>query len=302
MAFFTTLASSSVRAGKSFVRDECSTLAASIAFFSGVSLFPALAVLVAAVGLFLQVSELGGSAEQAVLEATSSQLSPAFQQYVRDLLTQVRVGSLVSGPASALALLFSALVGFVQLDRAFNIISGRAAEKKETKTDLKTALVDFLATRLAAFVALGILGFVVLFSTALDLAVGLLLDRLPELVERYLPALPGLLSPLTSLIVPLVVSALAVTLIYRWIPREPPSWLSALVAATAVAVLWALSRRLLALWLTSRGLDSAYGVLGTVLLLQFWIYYAALALLFGAELAYELDRSGGALEPELPDS
>ena len=76
-----------------FRRHDCSAAAGSIAFFAGLSLLPALLVLIAVLGFVFETSEVGRDAESEVLSAAATHLSPSLQSTVRTVLSEVRAGS-----------------------------------------------------------------------------------------------------------------------------------------------------------------------------------------------------------------
>lgn len=264
-----------------FQTDDCALRAAAVAFFSGLSVVPSLLLLLAGLGYFFEASQLGRDAEQAVLNAAARHLSPSLQAQIREVLDRVQEGSSVSGPVGMISLLFAGLGGFVFLDRSFDRISETEVASREWS--MMEALRDFVSRRIFAFVVLiALAGLVVVTSTA-----DLVLTRLDAWLVRVLGG--SFFLPLLAAILPMASNFGSLILLYRWVPRRSPSWSSATRAAIVVAVLWELGRQVLALWLSSRGLESAYGVIGAFLLLQLWIYYAAMALLFGAEYAFVIE-------------
>jgi membrane protein len=60
-------------------------------------------------------------------------------------------------------------------------------------------------------------------------------------------------------------------------------------------VLWLVASALFSLYTAfSSSYDRTYGTLAGAIVLLLWLYYSALALLFGAELNAELERQGNA--------
>lgn len=277
-----------------FRRHDCSAAAGSIAFFAGLSLLPALLVLIAVLGFVFETSEVGRDAESEVLSAAATHLSPSLQSTVRTVLSEVRAGSSIGGPLGGLALLASALAGFIQLDRALERISRPRSETGEVEVlSPAEAVRRFVQQRLMAFAILsGVFVLVALGST-----VRLLLEPILRAIESYGEgSLVQTARALTGAVPGLLFAVGAGTLVYRWVPRRRPDWRSALIGAMTYAVLWTIGRELVAIWLATRGLSSAYGIVGSFLVIQLWIYYASLSLLFGAEVTFVRQddlRAGG---------
>ena len=72
------------------------------------------------------------------------------------------------------------------------------------------------------------------------------------------------------------------TIIYRVIPKRHVPWLQAIGGGLVAGVAWEIGRQLLALLIVGKSY-TAYGVIGSFIVLMLWFYYAGLVLLFGAE-------------------
>jgi membrane protein len=85
---------------------------------------------------------------------------------------------------------------------------------------------------------------------------------------------------------------LLLALVYYAAPdRKPRSWKWITPGSFVGAVLWLVLSGLFALYTSfSHSYDKTYGTLAGAIILLLWLYYSALALLFGAELNAELER------------
>ncbi|MGE9270463.1 MAG: YihY/virulence factor BrkB family protein, partial [Verrucomicrobiales bacterium] len=105
--------------GEAWGRYECSSLAAGVAFYAGLSVFPLVMVMISGVGFFFRFVERGRDAGEEIRATISQQMSPELGEAVSNVFAQVQDRALVNGPLAGLMLLFSATLVFFQIDRAF---------------------------------------------------------------------------------------------------------------------------------------------------------------------------------------
>jgi membrane protein len=78
------------------------------------------------------------------------------------------------------------------------------------------------------------------------------------------------------------VNALFFGLVYRFMPKRPVGWRRALAGGLLAALLWEIGRQLLTQFLVGSSY-TAYGVVGSFILMMLWFNYASMVLLYGAE-------------------
>jgi uncharacterized BrkB/YihY/UPF0761 family membrane protein len=101
------------------------------------------------------------------------------------------------------------------------------------------------------------------------------------------------------LIFDLVVVILLFAMIFRYLPDAKLAWRVVWIGATLTAVLFAVGKFVLGLYLGSGGAGSAYGAPSSLITLLLWIYYAAQILLFGAEFTQVYANTYGTrVEPQ----
>ena len=88
-----------------------------------------------------------------------------------------------------------------------------------------------------------------------------------------------------------VLAFLAVSLLYRYVPRRRPEWRQAMAGALIFSLLWVAAKLL---FVSYSGYATVYvrlyGSLLEIVLLLLWVYYSAVLLLFGAVLAHKLQQ------------
>ena len=261
------------RAMKESSADNVPMLAAGVAFFAFLAVFPAI---IAAISLWGLVAEPETVAQQ--VEGIAAALPEQAQPIITDQL-----GSIVSSSGGALsvglivsllAALWSASSGTSNLMKAVNI----AYDEEETRGFLKTRGIA-LALTLGAIVF-------VLLTLALVAVVPPLLDSL------QLGVAGTILAQVVrwGLLIVLIIVALAV--VYRVAPdRDAPklTWVS--TGALVAGVLWILGSLGFSLYVNNFGsYNKTYGALAGVVVLLLWLYLTSYIVLLGAEVNAESER------------
>src|SRR5690554_6294263 len=105
-----------------FNEHDGSMMAAAMAYYFALSLFPLLLVLVAGLGVDVASTVAGQDARQRLLATIEEQVSPELSQQVERALQVVSKRAAASGPIGFAALLITAVMIFSQVDQAFNRI------------------------------------------------------------------------------------------------------------------------------------------------------------------------------------
>ena len=82
----------------------------------------------------------------------------------------------------------------------------------------------------------------------------------------------------------LAINAGVFTLLFRLLPRDPPTWSDAFSGGLLTAAAWEIGRQLLAIFIARGKYASVYGVIGTFLAILLWCYYAVAIVLIGARI------------------
>jgi membrane protein len=255
------------RAVRQSQKDNIPLLAAGVAFFGFLALFPALIAMVTLVGL---MADPGQITQQ--VQSFTAGLPQAAQQLISDqlaALSRSSGGALTLGLAiSLLVALWSAASGTSNLMTAVNI----AYEQKETRSFLKFRAMALLLT-------LGAVVFLILTLTLI------------AVIPVVLHAVP--LGPVGTLLAQVVRWALLIALIviglavlYRVAPdRNPPQWRWVSVGSVTAALLWLLGTVGFSLYVNFFGnYNKTYGALAGVIVLLLWLFLTCYIVLLGAEI------------------
>ena len=256
---------------KSFLRHGCGSLAASLAFFSLLSLFPLGFMLLYGVSFVVSHEVIGGqvllSFLKGFLPTLGERLAVEFQ----------RIGELDT--VRWLVFLSFAWFGtlvFYELDYALNVVFDSTWQRHPL---ISTAIAVALQ---------GAMGLLLILSYVATQTVNLLTAYAPHLWGLDLIALAAHDMFLTYTI-PFLMAFITVGALYRYVPRRRPQWREAMIGSLTFSLLWVAAKLIFVTYNEYATVyTKLYGSLLEVILLLLWIYYSALLFLFGAELVHAL--------------
>ncbi len=282
MNFFPNLRDAGVR----WSEDDASSLAAAVAYYLALSLFPMMLLLTSGFGIFLQFSKTGKKAEEQILSMVETHASPIIKKQIEQVLTQLQSHSIVSGPFGFLAATLAAIGIFAQIDRGFDRIFRIPVEKD---ADVRRTIYRVMKSRFLAFLMLAGLGGTILVM----FAAGMVLAQFRSLTTSTVPSMNYLFG-VFELGSTVVANGLLFSLVYRWLPKRYVCWQDAIRGGLLAACIWELGRVILGVFLIGMRYSSAYGAVGSFIAILLWCYYGISILFFGAEYVQvlQLRRQG----------
>lgn len=257
----------------SFLRHGCPSLAAALAFFSLLSLFPLVFLLLYGVGFLVSQNVIG---EQFMLSFLKGFLPSLGERLAQELH---RISSLESVRWIVLLSFFwfGGLV-FYELDYALNVVF-QSTQKRHPL--ISTAI---------SIALLGSTGLLLFTSYVATQAITFLTAYAPRLWGLDLVALAAHDFHLTYTL-PFALAFLTVSLLYRLVPRRRPRWRDAMAGALTFGLLWVAAKLLFVNYGDFATVYARlYGSLLEVVLLLLWVYYSAGLLLFGGIIAHNLKQ------------
>jgi membrane protein len=253
--------------------DNLTLVAAGVAFYGLLAIFPALAALVSIYGLVADPSRVMETAAQisSFIPAEAAKLiTDALQKLVTASKPSLNTAAIV---AIAIAL-FSARSGMGSLMTGLNI----ACEVPEKRSFIMQQVIALGLTLGAVVFA------VVALATVAGVPVVLKILPLGQFTEILISVLRW---PLLAVLI-----FLALAVIYRFAPSLPlPQWRFISRGAISAAVLWIAGSALFSFYVSKFGdYDATYGSLGAVAILMLWLWLSALIVLLGATVDAEVDR------------
>ena len=266
---------------KRFGADLCPAWAASLSFFSILSIPPVLLCGLAVLGALIRPAQ----AEQQIQRVLANVLpggGRAAERQAAQIMDQLNVEKSietlheqrgVAGAVGVASLFWAAMQIFINATTPMNA----AFRTKETR--------GWFKLRGYALFLLFVAGALFLLSL-LPSAGASVIRRIP-----WFSGLPDPVPPIIAFLILLVGVAINATMfavIYRYLPSPSAGieWREAFFAGAIVAVLWEAAKIGFAFYLSRFGnYDKVYGSLGGAVALVFWIYYSSMILLLGAEIA-----------------
>ncbi len=250
-----------------FWHHGCTTLAASLAFFSLLSFFPL---------VFLLLSLASGLRHQMMGHEYLLGLLQGFMPELGDQLA-MEVGRLAGEDTvrwvAGISFVWFGLLVFYEVDDAVNIVFGTAH------------LRHALGTPAMAFGLLGVVGLFFTLSFLVTQILRMLLhqaSRIGNLNFEELLVNHFMLSYLLPFVLVFAVS----TGLYRYVPRSLPAWREAAIEGITLTLLWEAAKHIFSLYLQTLSIYSLmYGSFLVMVLFLLWVYYSAALLLFGAVVA-----------------
>ncbi|WP_426560218.1 YihY/virulence factor BrkB family protein [Angustibacter sp. McL0619] len=278
------------RAFHEFTDDQCTDLAAALTYYAVLAIFPAAIALVSLVGVFGKGKETVDTLLQVMNDVGAGSATETLRGPLEQLASSQRAGlALVLGLATALWSASGYIGAFGRaMNRVYEIDEGRPFWKLRPLQILITLVAVIMAALVAlALVVTGPVATAIGDATGLGHSVVTVWD-----IAKW---------PVIALVVVLVIAVL-----YYATPnvQQPKfKWLS--VGAMVAFVTWVIASLLFGLYVSMfSSYDKTYGALAGVVVFLLWLWITNLALLFGAELDSELERSrqlqaGMAAETEL---
>jgi len=269
---------------QAFLADNAIQLAAALSFYAVTALPPLLVALAHMVGWLVS-----GSNEEYLLNQAGWLLGSSSMELLRAVLAQSREGG-EEGIALAgfLFLLIGASGFFVQLQDALNLIwkvrSDHVLNWKEKVVKRVLSLAVVLST-----------GIIVLLSVLASAVLGAAGE---EISTRFGVSLAFAKS--SQFVVSLALLTAVFALLFKLLPDAKISWGHVWSGAVLTALMFSASKGLFGWFLEHAQLGIRYGPAGALVILLFWIDFACLIFLFGAEWTRVIDRrqkSGLGLSP-----
>lgn len=251
--------------------DNVPLLAAGMAYYAFLAIFPAIIAAVLLYGLF---------ADPATISQQIDSLGSALPGAVKDLVTQQLTMASGSGKAgfgavvAILLALFSASGGMGNLMTAINT----AYDEEETRNFLKKRGIALLLTLGAIIFFLVVVALIAVLPAILKvLGTSLIVNILIQVVRW-------------ALIVVVISAGLAV--LYRIAPdRDAPKLRWTSVGAAVATLIWVVASVGFSLYVSNFGsYAKTYGAVAGIVILLLWLFITAYAILLGAEINAESEQ------------
>jgi membrane protein len=254
--------------------DDCLGLAAQLAYYFFLALFPAVLFLVA-LASFFPLSNLADDVVRTLRPIAPPDVLAFLEEQLRRLSNSDNGGILTLGILGAIWSSSAALVAIVSsLNRAYDIDEGRPWWKvRLTAIGLTVALALMVLASFTLIVA----GPAIAAYLASSFGFGSVFEWAWTMLQW----------PLAFFLV-----STAIGLVYYFAPDAEQDWVWITPGAVLSTLLWVLISLAFKVYVANFGeYNATYGAVGAVIVLLLWFYISGLAILVGAELNAEIEHA-----------
>lgn len=268
-----------------FINDNGLKLSASLAYYTVFSIAPLLILVISLISVFLGHNAINNNLYPQIKEYVGSQAAVQIQEIIKNLQFSGKTGiALITG---IIILLIGASSMFVEIQDSLNIIW-------RVKAKPKRGWLKLIQNRFLSFSLIISLGFLLLVSLMLNIAISALSTRL----AHFLPGVTVLVLNGINLAITLVVIAVLFGIIFKVLPDVKITWANVRTGAIFTTVLFMLGQYLIGLYIQYTAQGSAYGAAGSIIIVLVWIYYSSAILYIGAEFTQVYaEATGSHIEP-----
>lgn len=262
-----------LRIKEDLINNNVSIIAAGVAFYAFLSLFPALLAIVSLYGMIADPTDV-----QQQFANYSGMLPTEAQLLISQQLQRITAHAASTMSAGVILGLLFTLWSATQGTKASMIALNIVYKERENR-----GFIEF--NKIALYITLGAIVLAVL-SLFLIIALPALLYSmgLPAIVVTLISFLPWLI--LASCFV------IGLAMLYRYAPcRKESQWSWVSVGSIAAAVLWIIASVLFSFYVANfANYNATYGSVGAIVILMLWFYLTALIILLGAELNAQMEH------------
>jgi membrane protein len=247
-------------------------MGAALAYYTLFSIAPVLIIVIAVAGFFFGpeaargeiVAQLRGLLGDDGAAAVQGLLESASKPEEGILATISSIALLILGATTVFAELQS------DLDRIWR------AEAKSL-----SGLWAFLRARFLSFGMILALAFLLLVSLVLSAALAALGNWWGGWFEAW-----ALVLEILNFVASFAITTGLFALIYKFLPRAEIAWHDVWIGAAVTALLFAIGKFLIGLYIGRSGIASGFGAAGSFVVLLVWVYYSTQIFLLGAEFTW----------------
>ncbi|MCA0172446.1 YihY/virulence factor BrkB family protein [Bacillus sp. RAR_GA_16] len=247
------------------MRNRVTSLAAELAYYFMLSIFPLL-ILILSILPYLSIDKQ--EAVSFLTKYAPGETGSILQDNVLSIISEPQGGLLTVG---ILGTIWSASNGMMALMRALNL----AYDVDETRSFIKARLLSIVLT----------IGLVLVFIVTLVLPVfgDVIIDVVTSALN--LPSSTEILFRILRWVIAVAIMACILAALYRFAPNKHFPFKEVIIGALIATVGWQVISLAFAFYVSNFGNYSAtYGSLGGVIILMLWFYLTGIILLIGGEV------------------
>jgi membrane protein len=274
-----------IAAAQDWWEDNCLRLAASLAYYTALSLAPLVLLLAGVAGMVLGRERVAGQLA-AQLESLMGQ---AGRELVNSILTTTSPeGGMWAAVVGAVTLVIGATAVFGELQTTMNLI-----------WEVQPAPTSGAWAGIWAWLKSRVFSLGLVFALAFLLVVSLVVSAaLAGAAALFQGPEQTVMIRLLEIAVSLAVLTLMFALFFTYVPDAEIRWRDVWLGGFVTAVLFTLGKTAIGYYLGQASVGSAYGAAGSMVVLLVWVYYSALIVFFGAEFTQAWATRHGGVAPQ----
>jgi membrane protein len=268
-----------------WIEDYAPSMGAALSYYTLFSIAPLILIAVGVAGLAFGEQAARGEIFGQLRELMGDQGASAVERLLAS--ADKPEGGLIATAAGIGVLLLGAMTVFGELQNALDRIWRAPARKKST------GWWNLLHSRLLSFGMILGIAFLLMVSLVVSAALSAL-GKLWGPAFRDWETAAHFIDVLLSFGMVTVLFAM----IYKFIPRVRIPWRDVWVGASVTAVLFAVGKFAIGLYLGKSTVASAFGAAGSLAVMMVWVYYSAQIFLLGAEFTWVYAHAYGSRRGE----
>lgn len=255
-----------------FRKDNVIKLCASLSYYTVFSLPPLLLIIIATSGYIFGEEAVQGQLFFEIQTLVGKNAAIQIQEIIKNLKLSNNNG--IAAIIGMVILLFGATGVFSEIQSSINQIW-------KTDTDKTNGILFFLKNKLMSLSMIASVSFLLIVCLIINTVLSLINNRL----EYFLKDSTVFAIQFINWIVVFMVINVLFTLIFSTLPYRKLKWKYIIVAAFTTSSLFMIGKYFIGIYIGNSQLISIYGAAGTLIVLLTWVYYSAIILYFGAEIA-----------------
>jgi membrane protein len=253
-----------------FIKDNGLTLSASLSYYTIFSLPALLIIIISIFDFFLGPDIVKTEFFSQIKGVVGTATATDIEVIVRDV--RLSTNHTFATIIGVIVLLIGATGIFSEIQSSINYIWGIQAKPKR-------GFVKFLKNRLMSFTMIGSVGFLLLVG----LIINTLTDFLYDHLTNYFQGVSVYLFYLLNIVSIFIIITILFVTTFKILPDGTISTKDSIIGALFTSLLFMGGKFAIGAYIGGSHIASAYGAMGSIILILVWIYYSSIILYFGAE-------------------